>query len=527
MNYFIPNPSRSYAQSPGTIPGGSTISHEIAQVVQEFPDRVAVIDDYGMITYRQLWETSTIWVARLLSHGVKPGGRVAALIPNRRDFVVVSLATFRLGAALVPLPTNYRAQEVETILSHAEPEVVVVCGHFFSDDVFNAIQEALGRVGSHPHLLLSSDEESLADLSIVSSLPEPEPDTLSAIIYTSGTTGVPKGVMHSHEGIVRMARASNAMRQVEGQEMWLCLIPLSHAFGLEYGLPCPLFTGGTLILTDAFDPARTLTMIAHYRVSYLVAVPTMMIRMLSLLTTQTDVSTVRNVYLGAMAAPPDMMQAISEQFGCTITTTYGASEFGHATMTQLGDSLNTVSMTSGGPIYGGVEIRIMHGDKTAPMGEVGQIWVRGPMTFQGYFHDDVHTHAARRSGGWVSVEDLGFLSAEGRLTVVGRLKDMIVRGGQNIYPNEIEAILQRHPAVLLSSVVAIPDAEMGERTCACIILKQFAPQLHRSDLLSVFSQVARYKVPDYVLAFTEFPQTSTGKVRKDHLQRLAINQLLP
>ncbi len=524
MDYLMAADGRSYVQSPGTIPSGSTVVAEVEGISRRDPDRPAVIDDYGTVTYAGLWQATRARMGALQRYGARVGGRVAAYLPNRLDYVVTALACYRLGAILVPLPVNYGVREIEVILGHCEPDVVVLSRRFLDRDLPGDAAATLARCGLGTRILVVEDES--GEMPGAASLPPaPEPEAAAAMLYTSGTTGAPKGVVHTHEGLLRMARASNEVRAPREGDVWLCLVPLTHALGLEYGLACPLIGGGTLVLSDTFDAAAAVLSIARHQVAHVVAVPTMVLRMLRQLTPADEVASVRNMYLGGMAAPPEMMRAIAEHFGCTISMTYGATEFGHATMTQLDDRLETICQTSGGPIFGGVELRITEGDRAVPLGTVGQIWVRGPMTFQEYFRDPERTAAARLPSGWITVDDQGYLSPEGNLVVVGRKKDMIVRGGQNIYPNEVEAILHRHPAVLMASVVPVEDPELGERTCACVVALEPGTRLRREDLLPLFDGLARYKIPDYVAMFEEFPQTPSGKVRKDRLRPMAAREL--
>ncbi|HYW91339.1 MAG TPA: class I adenylate-forming enzyme family protein [Gammaproteobacteria bacterium] len=523
MDYLVSRDGYSYVQAPGVLPGGTTLAAEIERTSRRYPDRPALVDDVGALTYRQLWDAVLARARVLHGQGARAGDRVAVMLPNGCEYVVTALASYRLGTVLVPLATNNGLREVEGILAHSEAGVVVAGGGPRTRDLAGVVGDALadGRLGAR----LVALGEGPAAGGTRGALPSaPEPDAPAAMLYTSGTTGAPKGVVHTHEGLLRMAQASNAVRRAEGG-VWLCLVPLSHALGLEYGLACPLISGGTLVLTDGFDARRALQAIAVQRVDHLVAVPTMVIRMLAAMDAACDVSSVRAIYLGGMAAPPEVMRSIGERFGCTISMTYGATEFGHASMTRPEDPAEVVAATSGGPMFGGLELRVMANERTVPIGEIGQIWVRGPTTFLEYFRDPVRTAAARRPSGWVSVEDLGYLSPGGTLTVVGRHKDMIVRGGQNLYPNEIELLLHRHPAVLMACVVPVPDPELGERTCACVVLADRAAALDRAAVVPLFSRVARHKIPDYVLAFDEFPQTSSGKVRKDRLAPLATARL--
>jgi fatty-acyl-CoA synthase len=277
---------------------------------------------------------------------------------------------------------------------------------------------------------------------------------------------------------------------------------------------------------ENFDPEIALKQIDKYKVTSPIGVPTMLIRMLKHPNFKNyDVSSVRNVYLGGAAAPEDMMRDIKEKFGCTITMTYGASEFGHATMTKLTDSLETICNTSGVPIYGGREVKIVdeNGD-IVPRNTIGEIYVRGYGTTQGYYKDPERTKNLIDND-WYHVNDLGMMNNEGYITVVGRSKDMIVRGGNNIYPDEIESLLYRHPKIAEVSIVGYPDNDLGERTCAYIVPKQGVQEITRNELTAfLINKIAKYKFPDMVKIVSSFPLTATGKIQKHMLSKLLLEE---
>jgi len=529
---------KSHSQSDGVVPAGKTLSQYLNIAAKEAGDKTALIYKDLIITYSELVAQVDIFAAALLRLGIGYGDRVGILMPNWPEYIIVSQAIMKIGAVKVLMHINFREIEIKTTLEHSDAKAIIMSseyGGFSFAQLIDSIRQDLpclkymlvkGEIlsGMIPFAHLF-DHNPHAGETVTNYLQEHpvEADDLAAIVYTSGTTGTPKGVLHTHNTICRLAYSSNIRRKVTEDEVWLDMLPLSSAFGLQYIEPCPIISKSTLVLMESFDTLETLELIDRYKVTSPVGVPTMFIRMLKHARFSAfDVSSVRNAYIGGAAAPYEMMHDIKERFGCSITMTYGASEMGHATMTKLDDSLETICNTSGSPIYGGAEVKIV-GDKgkMVDIGQVGEIFSRSFGNGLGYYLDPERTKSVFDEQGWVHVGDLGQMNEWGYITVIGRNKDMIVRGGHNIYPDEIESLLYAHEKIAEVSIVGYPDPELVERTCAFIVLKPDYECITREELVEFLqNKVARYKIPDRVQLIKSFPLTASGKIQKHKLGAL-------
>jgi acyl-CoA synthetase (AMP-forming)/AMP-acid ligase II len=532
----------SYIRSAGEVPSGFTANQYLEQAAVLSGEKIAIIDDHTHLTYRQLYDNVTKLSSALLQFGIAKADKIAILMPNCVDFVVSSQAILNIGAVKVPLHINFREVEIATALMHSEAKAIIMASEYGGFSFLNLVNDLLPNLPNMKHVIVTGEskvgtvslqcllaDQNDSDMVVSTYLKDNpiNPDETGAIIYTSGTTGTPKGVIHSQNNLFQLAFSSNYMREVISDEVFFGMLPLSSAFGVQYIELCPIISRTTLLLLEKFDPETALQKIDQYQVTSPVGVPTMFIRMLKHPHfSKYNVSSVRNAYLGGAAAPVDMMRDITDKFGCTITMTYGASEFGHATMTQLNDTLETICSTSGIPIYGGREIKI--GDLAGnllPCHTIGEIFVKGFGTTLGYFKDPERTEALIQNG-WYHVNDLGVMNEDGYVTVVGRSKDMIVRGGNNIYPDEIESLLYRHPKIAEVSIVGYPDKDLGERTCAYVVPKSEVFNITRGELVDFLrDKVAKYKFPDMVKIVSSFPMTATGKVQKNKLGKMLLDEI--
>jgi len=531
---------KSYSQSTdGVIPAGITTGEYLSRAVKEVGGKAAIIFEDKQITYSELASQVDTIAASLLRLGVGYSDRVGILMPNYPEYIYASQAIMKIGAVKVLLHINFRELEIKNTLKHSGAKAVFVVsafGGFSFAEYIHSLREELPDLkyvivlkgealpGMIPYRQIIEDNPKAQEaVENYVNQQQVEADDVAAIVYTSGTTGTPKGILHTHNNICRLAYASNARRKVTEDDIWLNMLPLSSAFGLQYGEPCPLISKGTLVLTDSFNEVNALELIEKYKVTSPVGVPTQFIRMLkNPRFGEFNVSSVRNAYLGGAAVPADMMIDIKEKFGCSVVQTYGTSETGHATQHYLDEDIETICGTSGYPTYGGTEVKIVGANgKIVDVGQVGEIYMRHSATARGYYLDPERTKDAFDDWGWVHVGDLGVMDEQGYITVIGRLKELIVRGGFNIYPDEIESLLYTHEKIAQVSVVGYPDPELTERSCAFIILKAGCEDVTREELVAFMEKkVARYKIPDRVIVVNSFPMTASGKVQKHKLREL-------
>jgi fatty-acyl-CoA synthase len=469
-----------------------------------FPDRAGVIDERGQLTYGELDR----WVAAIAAgmhaeYGIVAGSKVAVLCRNHRYFLAATLAASRLGADVLFVNTEFAAPQTTAVLERHRPDLLV------RDEEFGVETDVPVVLGWR------ADGSGLDDLAARNAPEPPAPDQPGHItILTSGTTGTPKAAPRAPTALGLAGLTVSALQRFglrAGEPMVICP-PLFHGLGLLTSM-LALFLGSPLVLARRYDAAAVLGSIEATRAGSVVAVPVMLQRMLELGPTELaryDVRSVRAVISGASALPPSLAARFIEQFGPVLCDAYGSSEIGIATIASSADLLAAPG-TVGRPCLGS-SVRILGpDDRPVPAGETGRIFAGGGLVFGGY--SDGSSKAV--VDGRMSTGDLGHLDAQGRLFVDGREDDMIVSGGENVYPGEVEDCLLTHPSVTDAAVVGVPDEDSGQRLVAYVVLDGAATP---EELVEhVRGNLARYKAPREIVVVDELPRTATGKVLKRDL----------
>jgi long-chain acyl-CoA synthetase len=474
------------------------------------PDAPAVKLDDAVLSYAALDEASARVAGLLAARGVGPGDRVGIMLPNVPYFPVVYYGILRLGAVAVPMNVLLKGRETAFYLKDAGAKAVFAWTDFSEHARSGAAAAGAQCIdvdtGVFDQLLTTADP-----------LPEVahrEDGDSAVILYTSGTTGTPKGAELGHANLARNCEASIALFTIGPDTVTLGALPLFHTFGQTCAMNTTLAAGGCLTLIARFDPGKALEVIARDRVSVFEGVPTMYGAMLHHPGAATaDVSSLEVCASGGASLPVELMRAFEERFGCVILEGYGLSEtspvasFNHPGKPRKPGSIGT-------PIAG-VEMKVISdaGDDV-PTGEVGEIVIRGHNVMKGYFNRAEATAEAIDADGWFRSGDLARVDEDGYFFIVDRKKDMIIRGGYNVYPREVEEVLYEHPAVREAAVLGVPHAELGEEVGAAVALKDGA---HADvDELRAFvkDQVAAYKYPRHVWLVDELPKGPTGKILK-------------
>jgi len=345
-------------------------------------------------------------------------------------------------------------------------------------------------------------------------------EQVAAIIFTSGTTGVPKGVTVTHDGLLHFGRVSAQSRQLGPEDRSYAYLPMTHIFGLGTVLMASLQAGASLVMRSQFDPADVLDALAHHRVSQLQGPPTLFSRLLAHMDehriAHPEAPALRYVYTGAGPLDMPLKRQVEARFGMPLHHGYGLSEYaGSVHVTPLGQHRGD---TSAGTRVEGAELRIVGPDgQELPAGERGEIWLRGRGLMAGYFRDEAATAAVMQPGGWYASGDLGYLDAEGALFVVGRLKEMIIRSGFNVYPGEVEAALHGFAAIRAAAVVGRPERDGNEEVVAFVILKPGHALNFAALDAHLREHLAPYKRPALIKVVESFPMTHSGKVLKREL----------
>ncbi|MET9397272.1 AMP-binding protein [Kitasatospora sp. NPDC002965] len=536
-----PSPSIS-AGSASTPLLDHTIGAALDRAVRAFPEREALVDVPGgrRWTYRELSAEVDRVALGLVGLGVTAGDRVGIWAPNCAEWVFVQYATARIGAVLVTVNPGYRVHEVEYVLRQSGIRTVVAAPRFKTSDYAAMLAEAGPRCPELRDVLLigSADWDELsaaggrgdrARLSAIGA--ELGPHDPINIQYTSGTTGFPKGATLSHHNILNNGYFVGEACGYSETDRICVPVPFYHCFGMVMANLAALSHGSCVVIpAPAFDAAATLRAVAAERCTSLYGVPTMFIAELGEPGFDDhDLSSLRTGIMAGSPCPTEVMKQVVDRMGMRdVSICYGMTETSPvSTQTRAEDPLERRVSTVGrvGPH---LEVKVVDPDTgtTVLRGTPGELCTRGYSVMLGYWEEPDRTAEAIDADGWMHTGDLAAMDEEGYLTVTGRLKDMVIRGGENIYPREVEEFLHTHPDILDVQVIGVPDARYGEELMAWVRPRPGAPELTAEALREYCAdRIAHYKVPRYVHLVDEFPMTVTGKVRKVEMREQAVGLL--
>ena len=507
-----------------------TFATVLARRVAETPDREALVDDSHRLSYRQLADGIDRMAARLRSLGIGQGDVVTLQIPNWIEFALVFFSLERLGAVAVTVSVDFRSRELEYIMRFAGAKMLVCCAEFRGFDHAAMAAELAPRLPALATIGLlrgagRSGMVSLDDVAAASGPPAgftPVPSDADAVMrmaFTSGTTGNPKGVMHSHNTTLAACRILNGDLGLGRDDVMLIWLPL----GLNWGyltLVQSVLAGARAMLLDRFRPAAALDLIARERVTYIPTAPASLTAILQEGDlTKRDLSSLRIVVSGGASAPVETIRAWRRVAPGELLELLGMLETGYQTYTRPGDDPERVAGSVGVPAsHMGLRLVDLEGRDVA-RGEEGDICCDGPSVHLGYHNNPAANSEAFLPDGWFKSGDLGMIDVDGRLRIVGRLKEMINRGGKKFFPREIEEILYTHPQVMYAAIVGVPDERLGERNCLCLVPRP-GPAPTLDELLAFLGDsVATYKRPEQLELFTQLPFTPTGKIQRHALVR--------
>ena len=490
------------------------------------PDKLAVILDENQLPYRMVDGAADRVAQALRDRGIAPGTPVGLMLPNVPQFPIVYFGILRAGCVVVPMNVLLKAPEVTYYLQDAGARA------FFFWDGFAA--EALRGAADVPGLELR------VSVAAVPNTPAPEgaidfmelvvgvdpsgeiaptaPDDTAVILYTSGTTGKPKGAQLTHYNLLMNCIVGARIAGVVDGDVSLATLPFFHAFGASNVMNTAIYAGSTLTLLPRFEPVKALQMIQRDRVTVFAGVPTMYIAFLKAYDEgQWDVSTIRMAISGGAALPEQVLREFEEKFGAPILEGYGLSESSPSATFNRPDRPRKVG-SIGLPIWG-VELKVIADDGAAlGDGENGEICIRGHNVMKGYHNRPDATAEAIDGDGWLHTGDIGYRDADGYYFIVDRKKDLIIRGGYNVYPREVEEVLYEHPAVAEAAVIGMPHEQLGEEVAAAVALKEGAEATPEEIRDYVKQRVAAYKYPRKVWIADELPKTPTGKILKREIE---------
>jgi long-chain acyl-CoA synthetase len=477
------------------------------------PEQVAIKLDDTELTFRQL-DGATAHLAGLLrEHGVEAGDRVGIMLPNVPHFPVCYYGTLRGGGAVVPMNVLLKRREVAFYLKDSGAKLLLAW-EGFAEDARAGAEDAGAEcviVEAAGFLDVVGRAESLTELV------DSGDDDTAVILYTSGTTGTPKGAELTHANLAQNAEVARELFDADADTVTLGALPLFHSFGQTCSMNAIVGAGGTLTMIPRFEPGKALEIIQRDRVNVFMGVPTMYGALLHHPERERyDTSTLKLCVSGGSALPVELLRGFEEAFGCKVLEGYGLSEtspvasFNHPDRERKAGSIGT-------PIRG-VEMKVVDDEgREVPQGEVGEIVIRGHNVMKGYWQRDDATADAIHDG-WFHTGDMARIDEDGYFFIVDRKKDLIIRGGYNVYPREIEEVLYEHPAVREAAVVGVPHDEYGEEVAAAVALKE-GESISAEELRDyVKGQVAAYKYPRQVWFVEELPKGPTGKILKREIE---------
>ena len=515
---------------------GQSVARVLEMQAEAHGDRVFIIAGERRLTYAQVDARAAALARALRELGVERGDRVAIDLPNWPEFVISLFAAAKIGAVIVPFNPRYTVPELQYMLRHSEATVVISAEDFGGTDYLQLFEGFLSSLPDLQYLVTVGEEDLWYDDRIyqfedlVSSGAQgtlepieidPAEDTF-AILYTSGTMGKPKGVSLTHGNLVSVAAETADAIGMNADDVVFGVTTVFHVFGFGPGIIGTAMAGASLVLQEQFLPDEALHLIEQHRVTVHFGVPTVFVtEMRELDVISADVSSLRAGIVAGAPIGDELVQRIRETLCPNLYVAYSLTETSSTVATtRPGDAREKLIFTVGKPLPG-VELRVLDLDGSVlPEESLGEIAVRGPGVMKGYYRQPGETAQSFDDDGFFLTGDLGMIDEEGYLHIVGRRKELIIRGGFNVYPREVEDRLHAHPAVSDVAVVGLPHEVLGEVVCACIVPVEGAIITGEEIKEWCRSTLADYKVPDLVRFFDAFPLTGTGKVRRVELARM-------
>jgi len=533
----------SYACGTSDVPLlGDTIGDNFDRMAAAQPDAEALVEvpTGRRWTYAQMRADVDVVALGLLSLGLGKGDRVGIWAPNLAEWTLVQYATAKLGVILVNINPAYRTHELEYVLNQAGIAVLVAAPSFKTSDYAAMISEVRPRCAGLREVVLigTADWDRLVaagragDPGVLAAVQAGlSPDEPINIQYTSGTTGFPKGATLSHHNILNNGYFVGRLCGYTPADRVCIPVPFYHCFGMVLGNLGATTNGATMVIpAPGFDPKATLRAIARERCTSLYGVPTMFIAELNDPDFDSfDLSSLRTGIMAGSPCPVEVMKQVVDRMGMTeVTICYGMTETSPvSTQTRADDSLDR-RVSTVGRVHPHVEIKIVDPETglTVPQGRPGEFCTRGYSVMLGYWEEPDKTAESIDRARWMHTGDLAVMDADGYVNITGRIKDMVIRGGENIYPREIEEFLYTHPDVVDAQVIGVPDVRYGEELCAWVKVREGAPEITAAVLREFATgKLAHYKIPRYVLVVDEFPMTVTGKVRKVEMRERSVDLL--
>lgn len=535
------NTQLSYAHGDSSTPLlGETIGENLKKTVERFPKNDALICSHQnyRATYEEFYEQTSQVAKAILHLGAKPGDRVGIWSPNRYEWVLLQYATARIGVILVNINPAYRTSELIFVLNQSQIKYMFASLSFKTSNYKKMVDDAREFTSTLVDEVFFDENwddflkgaAHISDEELQNYESQIQFDDPINIQYTSGTTGFPKGVTLSHHNILNNGYFIGIRLHYTEKDRVCIPVPFYHCFGMVIGNLCCTAHGSTMVIpNDSFDPKLTLEVVEKEKCTSLYGVPTMFIATLHELDLKNyDLSSLRTGVMAGAVCPPEVMKRVENQMNMKeVTICYGMTETSPvSTQTKIGTPFEK-QIHSVGTIHDHLEIKIINPEtgKIVNRGENGELCTRGYSVMLKYWDNPEATHQVLDSARWMHTGDLAMMDEEGYIHISGRIKDLIIRGGENISPKEIEDFLYQYPNVLDAQVIGVPSEKFGEEVMAWIKVRE-GFSLTEEELVNFCKgQIAHYKVPKYWKFVQEFPMTISGKVRKVEMREMAIKEL--
>lgn len=536
-----------------------TVGEIVKEAARKFPETEAyVYPEHGIRkTYKEFDEETDELAKAFIGMGIQKGEHVAIWSDNKREWMLSQFATGKMGAVLVTVNTNYQEQELEYLLQQSDATTLILCesyrGTSYLDIVRAVCKEIDGaekgniRSEKFPHfkrvIVMNDNEysgmytwsellahaEGVSDETLEQSLGALQNDDVINIQYTSGTTGFPKGVMLTHKNVVNNGQIVGDYIHLSEYDRLCIPVPFFHCFGCVLGTIASVTHGTTMVIIEQFEAGKVLQMVQDEKCTALHGVPTMFIAELNHPDfARFDLSTLRTGIMAGSICPIEVMKKVMEDMGASeITIAYGQTESSPViTQTKTDDAIEK-RVSSVGQAHPGVEVKIIDpatGEDT-PAGVPGELCARGYLVMKGYYKNEEATKLVIDSTGWLHTGDIAVMDEDGYIDITGRMKDMVIRGGENIYPKEVEEFLYKHPSIQDVQVVGVPDPKFGEELMAWVILKD-GEVLHSEELKAYCKgKISYHKIPKYIEFIDAYPMTASGKIQKFLLREMSKEKI--
>ncbi|MEW5826080.1 MAG: AMP-binding protein [Candidatus Bipolaricaulota bacterium] len=521
-----------------------TLSSVLRETTRKFPTRPAILDPAGpSLSYTDLDREVNRLARGLLDLGVGKGEKVGLWMPNNAEWVVAYFAIARIGAVVVPMNTRYKTHEVEYILGNSEATTLFAVDAFVGIDYLTMIEEIRPRLPNLKHVVIVGRQRPgmhawddviergsvlLNDGRIEERESSCSPQDNVFILYTSGTTGNPKGAMLSHHNIGHNGEQVTEVLHAHETDVFLLAVPFFHCFGCVMGIAGAITWGASIVPMAMFKADEALRLVERFGVTVLYGVPTMFVLELEEVRkgkpdgSAYEIGTLRTGIMAGAPCPVEVMRGTMNEMHCNVSIAYGLTEASPViTMTRFDDPIARRVETVGRALDG-IEVKIADDEgRAVATGETGELACRGYNVMMGYYKMPDKTAECIDRDGWLYSGDLATKDADGYVRIVGRKKDMLITGGFNVYPAEIEEYLFTHPKVLNVSVVGVPDAVMGEVAAVYVIPREGTTVSPQEIVDYCAREIANFKVPRYVVVVDELPMTQSGKIQKFRLREMA------